>query len=82
MAMKLSMRVQATHSEGPGQGVTPLEYTVLGLPSDQSAQIRDFMGDSGWRMLRIEHGSGRWEGHYSTAEDALDALQERMDTGN
>jgi hypothetical protein len=82
MAMRLSMRVHSTHSEGTGLGVTPLEYTVLGLPPDQSAQIRDFMGGSGWRMLRIKHGSGRWEGHYTTAEDALEALQERVDTGN
>ena len=32
------MGVHSTHREGPGLGVTPLEYTVLGIPPDQSAR--------------------------------------------
>jgi hypothetical protein len=81
--MKLSMNVHLTHGDGSGPGQTPLEYTVLGLPPNQSAQIRDYMGDSGWRILQIKKGvSGGFEGQYKTAEDALAALQEQVDKGN
>jgi hypothetical protein len=81
--MKLSMNVHLTHGEGSGPGQTPLEYTVLGLPPDQSAQIRDFMGDSGWRILRVTNGvSDGLEGQYTPAEEALAALQAHLDKGN
>ena len=81
--MRLSMNVHLTHGDGSSLGQTPLEYTVLGLPPDQSAQIRDFVGDAGWRILRVKNGvSAGLEGQYKTAEDALAALQLQVDKDN
>jgi len=70
------MRVHLTQEDTAQPGSSaPLEYDVLGLPPGQTVWIRDFAGD-GWQVLRIRSGvSGQWEGHYSTAEEALADLE-------
>jgi len=49
-------------------------YAVEGLPSNQ--RITFFRFENVWRMLRsIDDVSDEWEGEYSTAVEALEALQ-------
>ena len=53
---------------------TFMRYAVEGLPSSQRVTI--FRFGNVWQMLRsVKDVSGDWEGEYSTAVEALAALQ-------
>lgn len=52
-------------------------YEVQGLLGGGRASIADFNGT--WKILRVENGnSGNWTGEYSSAPQALAALQEEV----
>jgi hypothetical protein len=53
-------------------------YEVQGLLGGGRASIADFNGT--WKILRFENGnSGNWTGEYSSAREALAALQKQVD---
>jgi hypothetical protein len=53
-------------------------YEVQGLPGGGRASIADFNGT--WKILRSDDSnSGNWTGEYSSAREAVAALQKEID---
>jgi hypothetical protein len=77
--MKLSLRLNVTQGDGRPTGTDPFEYDVLGLPLGEAAQIRNFRGDTGWRVFRMKNDVlGQWGGPYKSADEALIALEDQV----
>jgi len=66
-------------SRGPVYGTGPsYRYEVQGLPDGEEADIAEF--DKRWKILKVQNGvQGKWTGDYSTADEALAALQKEFD---
>jgi hypothetical protein len=80
--MKLTVGSPIVRGNGANQESVPLEYPVLGLPPRQSAEIRTFVGERHWQILRIKDGvSSDWQGQYLSAQAALIELQAQVDAG-
>jgi hypothetical protein len=65
-------RFHSNSNHGPAY-----RYEVQGLPDDSRASIADFSGT--WKILRLGDNPGNWTGQYSSAREALAALQKEMD---
>jgi len=63
-------------------GGQAIGYRVGGMPDGKTARIANFGAPNGndWRIMRINADSTQsdWTGHYTSIEDALDALQQTV----
>ena len=77
--MTLTKHEMARIAETSNDGTVPsFQYSISGLPPGEQALIAEFP-IRGWRILRWnEQSHGNWTGSYSTADKALEALQEQI----
>jgi hypothetical protein len=63
----------------PMYGTRPLsQYRISGLPPGEHALISEF-ADHCWRILRWnDEWHGNWTGHYSSLDDAVNALRAQV----
>lgn len=82
MALKLSLRPRMQSRRGPDYADPKkkvVQHEVQGMPAGQRALIGE--SNRKWKILRTKDGvTGDWEGEYSTAEEALAALENEIDT--
>lgn len=82
MKTKLILREIGRSHDGPvlGTGLV-VKYNVEPLEPGEKIVVADFGGPNwtSWRILRTKNDvSGKWTGNYTTAEDALAALQAEL----
>lgn len=70
----------AGYSALPREMKTVTQYRVSGLTTENETFISNFGGPLRpiWRIWRTKDGEV-WDGNYKTAEDALTALQAKVD---